>query len=184
MRHQDAFFQDRRNALLKAHSGDSFSNVLTQHALVMIDASRPDQSKSSYVLRGKQLGHVQNNWVRTIGHVLPSVDADTDDTYHNAVYDAIEYGTDTLMTTLVEGTKLNCRELGSSLAQIHTHLSSRAQREAPWIKECLMEYVGELQNLFQKNPKSESYHVASRRTLASARMLGEQLDRVVFLTPD
>lgn len=169
---------------MRAHSGDSFSNVLTQHALVMIDASRPNQSKSSYVQRGKQLGHVQSNWVRTIGHVLPSVDAETDQVYHNAVYDAIEGDTDTLMTSLVEGRPFNCRDLGSSLAQVHVHLSPRAQREGPWIKDCLMDYVGELQNLFQKNPESESYHVATRRTLASARMLGEQLDRVAFLTPD
>jgi len=172
------YFQEYRHA--SSRIGDEcFSNILSQHALVMVDAAQPNLSKQHYIQLGGRLANVQNDWVNLLCTGLNNGTVDVDKQYRRVVSGVIKRFTNKLLEMLMEDKFIPHHELVAGTDTFHSMLSGKADQSLQETSRLFHSYVDCLAALYQT--RTELQHKRSSiQCFNVAHALGSWLDATTF----
>lgn len=171
-----AEFRNEYHIASRMQSTRHFSDILSQHALVMIDAALPDLKRHNYVALGTRLAKVQANWIDLLCSGLDCMhQTELDKQYRRLATMVIEAFTQNLMEMLIDEKVVRYNEL-ACVEKFHTSCLKHHHRE---LKLKFLAYVNSLYDIYQsKNP--DEYYKTAVRCLAIAHALGVFLDETIF----
>lgn len=176
MRRSDEFKIEYQNASRLASSTRHFSDILTQHALVMVDAALPDLKRHKYIELGTRLAEVQRNWINLLCVGIDSVrQTELDRRYRNVVTEIIKTFTENLMKMLIEDKVVRYGEL-ACVEAFHSAYLKHHHRE---MKHKFIAYVNSLYKMYSSTTQDE-YYTTAMNCMAIAHSLGVFLDDTVF----
>jgi hypothetical protein len=160
----------------------AFADVLSQHAVVMVDAARIGLERSDYVRLGGRLKGVQDNWVNLLvgsGGIAgsDSNDVDLDARYRGTVARVIHNFTDRLLEMLVDDKVVAYHELASA-GEFHASITPRAERHLRETRRLFTAYVDSLYHLYHTRTQS-AYQRSAVECMAVAHALGAWLDNSI-----
>lgn len=159
---------------------DKFEDILSQHAIVMVDGAHPNLKRSHYIRLGNRLSDVQSNWVNLLCVGLNnSVQLEQDKQYRRVVSNVIKNFTNKLLEMLVEDVHIPHSELVGNADIFHNTLSTNAQRNLTETKRLFYLYVDSLIKLYHSKTEL-SHQRASVNCFHIAHALGVWLDSTVF----
>ena len=173
------YCQEYRRASIRVGE-ESFSDILSQHALVMVDAAVPNLPKQRYIQLGGRLANVQTDWVNLLCAGLNGK-ADSDDKkYRRIVSGVIKRFTNKLMEMLMEDKFIPREDLVGGTDTFHSRLSGKAEASLHETSLLFHSYVDSLAALYQS--KTELQHKrASIQCINIAHALGCWLDATTFI---
>lgn len=160
-------------------SGQSFADILSQHALIMVDVARPHLEPRHYVQLGSRLAETQSAWVDLVCTGLDNtVQSELDKRYRRVVTNVIKSFTSKLMDTMMGTCDVPHKELLDA-STFHGHLSSRAEKHLDETRRKFTNYVDALYHLYQTETQTQ-YHRSATNCIAIGYALGAWLDATVF----
>lgn len=159
-----------------------FSDILSQHALVMVDAAVPDLPKPHYIRLGGRLSNVQASWVNLLCVGLENtVQTERDKQYRRIVTNVIKTFTNKLLDMLVEDVHVPHHELIGDADTFHCMVSGNAEHSLRETKRLFLLYVNALSKLYQSKTVSK-HKRAAIDCFHVAFALGSWLDATIFST--
>ena len=158
-----------------------FSDILSQHALVMVDAAQPNIDWHHYVQLGTRLGNVQNNWVDRlcIGLNYGDGDGGCENQYRRVVTGVIKNFTNQLLRVLKEDAFVKRDDLIKMAGELHCMHSAKADLSMQKTKRLFCNYVNCLSQMYQCNTE-DAYRRSAINCFAVASALGAWLDATIY----
>lgn len=174
-----AYAYEHTNARVFHNDMARFSNILSKHALVMVDAATlvdHSNDKTFYVQLGERLARVQTAWASRFCRGDAGSDSEEEERYHWIVYKVIVDFTNRLMQMLVDDVHIKASELTALISGLH---AAALERDAEWYlqrtRELFAQYVNALMHMFRTNNQHD-YESAALQCLTVAFTLGSWLD--------
>ncbi len=159
---------------------DLFSDILCQHAIIMVDAA-VGHDAMDFVKLGQRLSQVQSDWINLLCCGLNNtVQSDLDRQYRETVTRVIVKFTTQLLDMLINDKKVTVEQL-SSAGDFHVQVAVRTELSLQRTKALFLAYIVDMKNMFHTVTQN-SYYRASVTCLNSAFQLGFWLDQTVFST--
>lgn len=158
---------------------DLFSDILSQHAVIMVDGANLENDAIDYVRLGQRLNQVQAHWINLLCSGLNNtVQSELDKQYRRVVTSIIMKFTNRLLDMLLKQQHVTVEELLNA-GDFHAHVSLHCQQNLKQTKLLFLAYISSMKNMYNTKTLS-AYHRASMACLASAQSLGFWLDNSVF----
>jgi len=172
------FHTEYRIASSRQKTGQ-FSNILSQHAVIMVDAARPDLTKIDCIKLGGRLGIVQDDWINLLCRgINNSSQSDLDKDYRRVVAKIVGKFTDNLMDMLMEDKYVTYKELASA-GEFHSRVNYSAERPLKETASKFVSYVNSLYSVYRAKNEN-AYHRYATDCLAIGHALGVWLDATIF----
>lgn len=163
---------------------ECFSNILSQHSLVMVDAALPDLTRQHYIQLGGRLANVQTDWVNLLCDGLNGRRGngmtENDKHYRKVVSSVITRFTNKLMEMIVDEKYIPHHELVGNADSFHSKLSGKAEESLQETSRLFHAYVDSLAVLYQVSPHSMKRKRAAIQCMNVAYALGSWLDATTF----
>lgn len=157
---------------------DLFSDILYQHAIIMVDAA-VGRDAMEFVQLGERLNQVQSNWIDLLCcGINNTTQSELDKQYRKTVRNVIVKFTHQLLDMLINEKEVTVDEL-SSAGDFHVQVAAHAELPLQRTKMLFLTYIVDMKNMYKTNTLS-GYHRAAVACLNSAFQLGFWLDCTIF----
>ncbi len=152
----------------------TFTSILGQHTILMIDAAKPGLAELQYLQLGKRLKDVQSKWIALLCNGISDKET-VDRAYRNVVIEMVENFTDGLMDVFI-GKKYVSYETLASIGEMHSMVVHAEERGAlKRTRELFQSHIAWLCRLHEQSTE-QAFMKASLQSLYSANKLGNWLD--------